>query len=135
MGFTFASDLQHLASRDRPALRPGGVGDVWESVMLGGADVKVVAVGPQAAPVRVAIRGKYVFTDAQFADLAGKVIADERDFWGGDRSPFLVTLAPLVTPSGGQSLAGTGRGDAFEMSISPSAPLASLRWVLAHEYF
>src|SRR5690606_14803732 len=127
-GFGFASDLEHLAGA-----RPGVVGDVRESIVLGGSglDVRSDASGQ----VRVAILGDFGFSHAQFSDLVHTIIAAEREFWGDQGAPFLVTLAPQKRVEGSMSLGGTGRSDAFTVMMSEDAPTARLRHLLAHEYF
>jgi predicted metalloprotease with PDZ domain len=134
-GFAFASDVEHLAGAHRAAIRPGTLDDITESTLLGGFDVKVLTIEDHGAPVRVAIRGDYGFTNAQMLDMTHKIMSAERGFWNDGGSPFLVTVAPVISRPGSRSLSGSGRNDAFMMSISPTATLADLRWILAHENF
>jgi len=123
-----ASDLEHLAGA-----RPGTVGDVLESVVIGGAKLQVHTVPEEQ--LRVATLGEYTFTRQAFIDLALAVITSERAFWGDHGEPFLITLAPQTKVVGRLSLGGTGRSDAFVLTVSEDAPLDSMRHLLAHEYF
>ncbi len=135
-GWTFASDLQHLSTPARTGVRPGTVADVLESIALGGTDVRVT--GSLAGPdrVRVAQRGSYDFSAAQFDRLARRIIATERAFWGdGPSAPFLVTLAPLQSHPPNRSISGTGRTDAFAVWWDRHETLDLAKWLLAHEYF
>ncbi|HEY3814838.1 MAG TPA: M61 family peptidase [Caulobacteraceae bacterium] len=134
-GFVFASDVEHLAGLHRRATRPGTVNDITESALLGGFDVKLLEIEDHGARLRVAMRGAYGFTGPQLLDLVHKVMDAERGFWSDGGSPFLVTVAPLISGPGSKSLAGSGRSDAFMMSISPTATVEDLRWILAHENF
>lgn len=136
-GFAFASDLEHLAGAGgRRAVRPGVVGDVLESVLLGGRDVKVFSLtGAGEPPVRVAARGRYAFNAGEFADLLAATLKEQRAFWRDAGAPFLVTLGPVQVEEGQVSLGGTGRTDGFMLAVSPRAPIEELRSLLQHEYF
>ncbi|OAN63757.1 M61 family metallopeptidase [Sphingomonas sp. TDK1] len=134
-GIGFASDLEHLAGRSRLALRAGTVADALESIVIGGHDLRTYPAG-DGSGVRVATIGRYAFTPEQLNDLARRVIAVERDFWGMDRgAPFLVTATPIVGDPTVISFGGTGRGDAFALWIDQRTPLDRMKWLLAHEYF
>ncbi|PCC69718.1 Predicted metalloprotease, contains C-terminal PDZ domain [Nannocystis exedens] len=124
--FRFASDLEHLAGA-----RPGVVGDVLESIVIGGPDLDTRAHGQ----VRVAILGDYDFGHDAFFDLSLAVIAAQREFWGDEDAPFLITLAPQKKIDGSMTYGGTGRSDAFTLTVAENASIADLRHLLAHEYF
>ncbi|WAS92755.1 M61 family metallopeptidase [Nannocystis punicea] len=127
-GFHFASDLEHLAGA-----RPGVVGDVVESIVIGGRDLDLRT--DPSGQVRVALLGDYDFKRDAFFDLSLAVIAAEREFWGDKDGAFLITLAPQKKVEGQLSLGGTGRSDAFSLTMSEDAPFAELRHLLGHEYF
>lgn len=75
-------------------------------------------------------------TPRELNNLARRVIAVERAFWDSDRSaPFLVTAAPIVGSPTAMGFGGTGRGDAFALWVDQRTPLASMKWLLAYEYF
>lgn len=134
-GIGFASDLEHLAGRSRKAPRVGTVADALESVVIGGRDLRTFAA-QDGSGVRVASVGTYAFTPEQLNSLARRVIALERAFWNADRSaPFLVTASPIVGSPTAMGFGGTGRGDAFALWVDQRTPLASMKWLLAHEYF
>jgi predicted metalloprotease with PDZ domain len=134
-GIGFASDLEHLAGRDRAPRRAGTVSDALESVVIGGRDLCTFPAR-DGSGVRVATVGTYTFTPEQLDSLARRVIAVERTFWDSDRSaPFLVTAAPIVGSPTTMGFGGTGRGDAFALWVDQRTPLASMKWLLAHEYF
>ncbi len=129
-GFGFASDLEHLAGA-----RPGVVGDVMESIVIGGPGLKLRAREHGGGQLRVAIIGEYGFAEDAFMALALAVIAAHRDFWGDQGAPFLIAMAPLQPVQGVQSLGGTGRTDAFALTVTRDSPIEPLRHLLAHEYF
>lgn len=135
-GFGFASDLEHLAGPDRLTRRPGSLGEVLNSVVIGGRDLQVAGSLTGTSNVRVATVGHFAFSAADLDAMARRVIGMERRFWGEDNSkPFLVTAIPIKSLPARMSLSGTGRGDAFALWIDESAPLKMIRVMLAHEYF
>lgn len=134
-GIGFASDLEHLAGRGRKASRAGTVSDALESVVIGGRNLRTFPAR-DGSGVRVAAVGTYAFTPEELNSLARRVIAVERDYWNSDRDvPFLVTAAPIVGSPTAMGFRGTGRGDAFALWVDQRTPLASMKWLLAHEYF
>ncbi|MBS0332912.1 MAG: hypothetical protein JSS35_09105, partial [Proteobacteria bacterium] len=133
--FGFASDLEHLAGPNRKATRPGLVDDVLESIVVGGWDVRTVEKRVDGARLRVAIVGRYQFSDKDFAAKVFEVLAAERGFWGEKASPYLVTMSPTLGTGRSVSVSGTGRSDAFALWVDPASQQTDLRWLLAHEYF
>lgn len=127
-GWSFASDLEHGGS-DRALT----VGDVLESVVVAG-DFRVVTRGAKAGELRVAIRGRWSFSDDDFADRVERIVRSHRAFWGDPDEPFLVTVLPLAAAAGSSSLGGTGRADAFAFFATDNAQEYTLNRVLAHEH-
>ena len=123
-GWSFASDLEHAAGG-----RKLTVGDVVESVSVGG-DFRVLKRGL----VRVAIRGKWSFTDDAFLARLQPIITSHHRFWSDPDEPYLVTVIPLETTPGSRSLGGTGRGDAFAFFATDNADGVVLNQILAHEH-
>lgn len=136
-GFAFASDAEHLAGAGgRRATRAGVVGDVLESALLGGRDVKVFTLADSGrAPVRVAARGRYSFNAGEFGALLDATLKEARGFWRDEGEPFLVTLGPVQAPEGAVSLGGSGRTDGFMLSVAGRSPIDLLKYLLEHEYF
>lgn len=129
----FASDTEHSKGL---ANRPRTVGDILESIAIGGRDLSVISVNLNGAPLRIALVGRFGFDARAFEATAQKVVAVEREFWRDTRpGPFLITAIPLASDPGLVSFGGTGRSDAFATWIDRSADLPSLTWLLAHEYF
>ena len=129
----FASDTEHVTGLRN---QPRSVGDMLESISIGGRDLSVTTVTLSGALVRVAHVGRFGFDIKAFEKTAQKVVAVERQFWGETRAgPFLITAIPLTSDPGRISFGGTGRSDAFATWIDHDAELPSLTWLLAHEYF
>jgi predicted metalloprotease with PDZ domain len=106
-----------------------------ESVSVGGPDLVVYRREVGGAPLRVAILGRFGFAPEAFVDMATRVVAGERAFWGGKEGPFLVALAPLTKVEKSMSIRGEGRGDAFAIQAGEDTPLDNIKVILAHEYF
>ncbi|NEX93001.1 M61 family metallopeptidase [Caulobacter sp. 17J65-9] len=128
-GWTAASDAEHGAMG-----RPLSVDDVVESVSLGGADVTVQARDIPGGRLRVAARGSRLFTDAELADLAARVIGADRSFWNDTAEPFFVAMTPLEDAAQGSVYRGTGRTDGFALYGTANVDLAAYRYLLAHEH-
>jgi predicted metalloprotease with PDZ domain len=129
----FASDTEHVVGL-------GGhrrtVGDIVESIAIGGRDLSVASTTLHGAPVRVAHIGRFGFDIQAFDKLALQVVGVERDFWRErNAGPFLITAIPLTPVPGRMSYGGTGRTDAFATWIDRDAELPGLAWLLAHKYF
>ncbi|MES2904571.1 MAG: hypothetical protein V4696_10335 [Pseudomonadota bacterium] len=135
-GVSFASDTEHSKGL---ANRPRSVGDILESIAIGGQDLSVTSVILNGAPLRIAHIahiGRFGFDIRAFEATARKVVEVERDFWRDTKpGPFLITAIPLASDPGRISFGGTGRSDAFATWIDVGADLSSLTWLLAHEYF
>ncbi len=132
-GIGFASDTEHARGLND---RPRTVGDILESIAIGGRDLAVDRVMLDGAPLRIAHVGKFGFDIKAFAQTAQRIIAVERQFWRDTRpGPFLITAIPLQPDPTRISFGGTGRSDAFATWIDRDAELPNLTWLIAHEYF
>lgn len=128
-GFEFASDLLHLEQAG------GRVGDVRESIVMGGRGLTRHEELVGGAPLHIALRGDFPFTDDAFVDMARAIVQTERALWGERGEPFSIVLAPLEAVERHRSLGGTGRSDAFALTVAEDTPIEFLRHLLAHEYF
>jgi predicted metalloprotease with PDZ domain len=107
----------------------------FSSAIFVAGDFRVERSLVEGKPVFTAVRGKWSFTDAEFAGLVNKIVRLEREFWNDFDHPFyLVTLLPLDTDQG-MSIGGTGLTNSFATFVSNDAPLERLGWLIAHEYF
>ncbi len=118
-GWTFASDLEHRGLR---------LGNVSSSVAVAG-DFRII----ESENVRVAMRGRWRFTDAAFARDVEEIVAGQRRFWGDSASPFLVSVVQLNAPDGWISIGGTGLTDAFAFFATHNAEAGPIARTLAHE--
>ncbi len=126
--WTLASDLDHGRMGKRLM-----VGDVQESVSLGGPDVRVMTRPIAGGVARIAVRGSWAFEDRTLADVLATILNSQRTFWNDVREPYFVSLIPTAD-AGGTSIGGTGRADAFAMFATPNADIDSLRYLIAHEH-
>lgn len=106
------------------------LGDVWSSITVGG-DFRILR--DRENQVRVAIRGDWNFTDADFSASVAEIIAGQRRFFGDRPSPYLVTVIQLDGPPGWLSVGGTGLGDAFAFFATPNGEAQVITRTLAHE--
>lgn len=121
-GWHFASDLEHHGLV---------LGNVASSVTVAG-DFRVVYGADHN--IRVAMRGQWQFTDPQFANGVGEIVAAERAFWGDPSTQYLVTVTQLSSPNTSWlSIGGTGLGDAFAFFATPNATYQQIARTLAHE--
>lgn len=121
--WTFASDLEHEGLK---------LQDVWSSVTVGG-DFRVLR--DPATGVRLAIRGQWSFTDADFLSEASRIIGAQRQFWSDPAAPFLITVLHLDGPEGWVSLGGTGLTDAFAFFATANSEAGPITRTLSHETF
>lgn len=93
----------------------------------------------------VAVGGDgWAFADAEFVDLAERIVRGQRDFFGDPGPPlYVLTLLPTPRqPQGSFSLGGTGLTDSFALFVMDGIGLAEgsderlrVARVLAHEHF
>jgi predicted metalloprotease with PDZ domain len=121
--WSYASDLEHADLR---------LDEVWSSVAVAG-DFRILR--DPRTNVRLAIRGAWRFSDAEFLNQATSILASERAFWGDDATPYLVTVLYLEGPEGWTSIGGTGLEDAFAFFATPNAESGPIARTLAHESF
>ena len=118
--WAFASDLEH----GRLALE-----SLQSSITVAG-DFRVLTRQVHGAPLRVAIQGKWPFTDEWFADSLAAISRAQYDFWQDQARPYLVTFTQIDGPT---SSGGTGLGDAFAMFSTPDPNPHNVIRTLAHE--
>jgi predicted metalloprotease with PDZ domain len=104
------------------------------AVYLGG-DFRVHRRTIEGRPLLVAMRGKWSFDDARFADSAAAVVAAHRRFWKDfDFPTYLISLVPNRLPRG--STGGTQVANAFAMHASNdfAVPGPAFDQIIAHEH-
>ena len=108
-----------------------------ETVYAAG-DFRIQTVQAGGRPVTVALRGKWKFSDGEFAALAARIVAAERDFWHDNDFPYyLVTLLPMEQAThAGDDTSGVELTHSVALYQSQNRPLDfGLKHVLAHELF
>jgi predicted metalloprotease with PDZ domain len=125
-GWKIASDLED---------QKFGVNEMMSSVVIGGVDLTLLESDDQLT--KMAIIGE--FQDASIVDIWSRylrVAQAQKDLWGGQSSPFLVTLVALQTDDGTKFQLGTGLGpDAFATWAAKNTSLQEFEWLFAHENF
>lgn len=118
----FASDLEH---------RGLALEDANSSITVGG-DFRILhGADPN---IRIAIRGQWRFSDADFASEASRIVMAQRRFWGDASEPYLITVIELTAPDPGWvSVGGTGLDDAFAFFATPNGDEQTIARILAHE--
>lgn len=111
------------------------IDDFNGGVFVGG-DFRIQSIPVKGKPVYTAVRGKWQFSDAEFAGMVQKIVQVERNLWRDYNIPFyLVTLLPLESSSTSVNLGGTGTTNSFANFATPNAELNRFKQLLAHEYF
>ena len=123
-GWRAASDLDHGRMGRRLT-----IDDVAASLLIGGADLRVISAGQ----TRIAMRGAFSFTDDALAQAVGAVQRSQRNFWGESEAPYFIGVVPLTPTPGLIVRGGTGRGDGFALYLATDVSLPDVLFLLAHE--
>ena len=119
-------------------LRPGRgltVDHVVESILIGGTDVRIVTRNVGGQPLRIALRGRWTFTDTAMADGLARIAAAYNDYMRTAAAPYFVSLVPLGgAETGAVSFGGSGRGGGFALASTANVGLDDFLPTLAHEY-
>jgi predicted metalloprotease with PDZ domain len=111
------------------------VGDVVQSILIGGADLRIIERATGGAAVRLALLGEWSFSDAGFADAIAGIIAAQNAYFGARAEAFLVTMIPLTgADTGAISTGGSGRSGGFALASTTNVGLDQFLPTLAHEY-
>lgn len=128
-GWTVASDLDHKIKTERSIV------DVKDSVLTGGEGMQVLErPSDGGGRIRIAFHGDWKMSEAQLADLQGRIDQASADFWRDHGEEFFVAVTPLNAPPGETVQYGVGLGDAFSLWATPDVSEADLRHILAHEH-
>jgi predicted metalloprotease with PDZ domain len=103
------------------------------SIIVAG-DFRVERRQIDEAELRVAVRGDWEFSDAEFTDTVLRVLEANHAYWGDPGEDFLVTVLPLQAEPDWQSLGGTTLGDAFAFFGTVNMDPATLVQMLTHEH-
>ena len=127
-------DWRVAADIEAPA-EPLTVAGVAESVLIGGTALRIGERNVGTARLRVAVLGRWPYSDAALADALAALMPAENALLGARAVPYLVALMPLTgAERGAMSSGGTGRTAGFQLASTSNVPLAELTRTLAHEY-
>jgi predicted metalloprotease with PDZ domain len=128
-GWTLASDLERKVEHARR------IDDLLDSVLTGGEGMTVIERQAGGGRLRLAVHGKWQFSEAKLADLQSRIAETSADFWKDRGKDFLMVVTPLAAPKGETAQYGLGLGgDAFSLWATSDADEGSLRHILAHEH-
>lgn len=125
-GWAVGSDLDHGKVRN--------TGDLLDSVLVGGSDLRILETEAAGGRVRIAVHGEWKFTPDQLAGLMVRIADASSDFWGDKDEDFFVAVTPVVSNSGGGAQYGVGLGDAFSLWSTTEVQEPGLRHIVAHEH-
>lgn len=126
-GWTLASDLDHAAGQ-RLSMR-----GLFDSVLVGGSDLRLIELEAGGAPIRVAIHGDWPFDAETLAEHYRRIVEASSAFWGGSAEPYLLAVTPVSGPPGARAQSGLGLGDGLAVWLSPGTDLDEAQHVLVHE--
>jgi predicted metalloprotease with PDZ domain len=103
--------------------------------LFSGGKVRTTKLTVHGEPVYFVTRGSWEFSDPEFAGIAQKILAAEREFWGDTSIPnYLITLLPSDDTPG--NYGGTAAEDSFALFMSNRTVLDfDAKFLLAHEIF
>ena len=105
--------------------------------LLVAGDFRVSSADIDGAPVHLAIRNEWSFSDEEFMEALVAVIRSQRTFWREESlDAFLVTLLPQHRREGqerARSNGGTQLYDAFALFSTSNMELEAFDWLMAHE--
>ena len=107
----------------------------FETALFVGGDYRIQCATISGNSLILATRGKWSFTDDDWARQVQRIIETERNFWHDNSFPYqLVTLAPFDQDGG--SYGGSAYTNAFMMHLPRKATFSySVIALLAHENF
>jgi predicted metalloprotease with PDZ domain len=127
-GWTVASDLDHAGTVH-------DTGDLLDSVLVGGSDLRIVTTEAAGGRIRVAMHGQWKFTPEQMSSLIDRIAVAASDFWGDKGQEFFVAVTPMASPGGqGSAQYGVGLGDAFSLWSTTEVDEPALRHIVTHEH-
>ncbi len=111
--------------------------DLPTYVFLAG-DFQIINCNPGSHPIYIAIRGNWPFSADEFADLVGKIVMSQRNFWNDYEYPYyLVSAIPIHTKNfyGGTALTYTFSLFLGDNNDSKDDYLKNLAGLISHEHF
>ena len=110
----------------------------FQHAVFVGGDFQILQCGDSDAPIFVAIRGDWSFSNERLTHLIQTVIESHREFWNDFDFPYyLITVLPIGDD---HHMGGTGLFNAFSIFIGDLTEENEedwkwLAWLLSHEHF
>jgi predicted metalloprotease with PDZ domain len=103
--------------------------------LFAGGELRTTKLVVDGEPVYFATRGGWEFSDAEFAEIARRILSTEREFWGDTSIPnYLITL--LASDDTPDNYVGIALEDSFALFMSNRRVLDfDTKFLLAHEIF
>lgn len=111
---------------------------IFRHAVYSGGDFEILQCGKPNAPIFVAIRGKWSFSNERLTELIQTIIESHRQFWNDFDFPYyLITVLPIGDD---RHMGGTGLSNAFsifsgDLSDENKEDWRWLTWLLSHEHF
>lgn len=110
----------------------------FQHAVYAGGDFQILQCGDEQAPIFIAIRGQWSFSNEHLTHLVETVIDSHRKFWNDFDFPYyLITVIPTGDD---HHMGGTGLFNAFSLFIGDFSEENEgdwkwLAWLLSHEHF
>ena len=103
--------------------------------LFAGGEMRTMKLTVDGHPAYFVSRGSWKFADSAFSEIAQKILATEREFWGDTNIPnYVVTLLPSDDTPG--NYGGIALEDSFALFMSNQTALDfDTKFLLAHEMF
>lgn len=113
--------------------------DLWDSVFIGGTDIRSQEIDVNGKPVIITFEGEWdKIPDAEFIDTVRRLMKTQRDTWRDNNFPyFLVNFLAMgegCNGSRGHKFAGTAHKNSFRAYFPQDCELtASMKQLISHE--
>lgn len=110
----------------------------FQNTVFTGGDFQILQCGTSSAPIYVAIRGEWSFSNKKFCEMAETIIESQRTFWGDHAFPhYLITVFPIGSDP---QVGGTSLHNAFSLFMQDISEKNHNEWkwltrLLSHEHF
>ncbi len=110
----------------------------FQHAVYAGGDFQILQCGEEQAPIFIAIRGEWSFSNEHLTHLVQTVIESHRKFWNDFDFPYY--LITVLSTGDDHHMGGTGLFNAFSLFIGDFSEENEedwkwLAWLLSHEHF
>jgi predicted metalloprotease with PDZ domain len=134
--WTFASSFNLGQQAGTSTIRVAGKPEQIGGALFLGGDYRIQRRELDGAPLFIALRGQWSFSDEAFADATASLVRTQRRFWNDFDFPhYVIALAPNRVVRG-SSNGGTGLRNAFTMHASANfrVPGSEFNFLIGHEH-